>query len=259
MGRVRTACLAAATLLLAGLAAQATAQAPPNDPPQFSDLLGVPCGGEVPVISGSIFSFRLTATDPQAGQTVHIDHVGTLPLYNATASFSSTDGNPATFDLVTRAAVTFDTTVTFIARDDGNPAAEARCTFSFRIFIRVCPPGNPDPDYCAIRPMFPRVPKVAVSPGHRSVPVAVSCPKRAGDTCAGRAYLMAGRRELGSRSYRRLAGGRRRTVKIRLSRRGLRLVRREGRVMARAMAVERARDTAAVRRDLGLVALVARR
>jgi hypothetical protein len=70
-----------------------------------------------------------------------------------------------------------------------------------------------------------------------------------GGRCAGVVRLNAGRKRLGSRRFS-LRSGQRRTVRVKLTRRGRALVRRRGRVRATATATQRGRAGAAARRTV---------
>ena len=94
----------------------------PNDTPVF--VAPTPSQGQVfSVDEGSPLSIPVKATDDDAGDTVHIDHLG-LP---AGAALTAADGNPATatFDWTPPAGSAGSYLVSFTAQDDKVPPGSA--------------------------------------------------------------------------------------------------------------------------------------
>jgi hypothetical protein len=90
----------------------------------------------------------------------------------------------------------------------------------------VCPPGVTDPDYCEKK-------QGHITLRNGAALVGVTCPSGAPGRCAGTVQLRtaSGKRlVLGSRRYKRIAAGSTRGVRVKLSKRGLRTLKRHKRL-----------------------------
>jgi hypothetical protein len=129
-----------------------------NLPPDWDEPPTPPQGSEFTVAVGASLTISLQASDPNAGDTVHIDHLGLPPG----ATLTSTDGNPATasFSWTPAPGQEGDYLVTFTATDNGTPALSAVAR-TFIIHV-VSPGGDTEDPSCVLFATNPGPPKQIV-------------------------------------------------------------------------------------------------